>query len=101
MRESEVTKFLVSFTGQIEYVRFPAGVFDEQLYLQYDIVWGLDWDPISGLNSGISQMAKSGMDPEKVVFNMPVEILFGSTNVFGCTYPTLYVFIKKILVALY
>nr|CBH09245.1 putative B9 protein [Heliconius melpomene] len=83
MRESGVTKFLVSFTGQIEYVRFPAGVFDEQLYLQYEIVWGLDWDPISGLNSGISQIAKSGMDPEKVIFNMPVEMLFGSTNVFG------------------
>lgn len=84
MRENEVTKFLVSFGGHIEYVRFPAGVFDEQLYLHYDVIWGPDWDPVSGLNSGVSQMAKSGVDPEKVIFNLPVEMAFGSTNVFGC-----------------
>ncbi|XP_050346567.1 B9 domain-containing protein 1 [Nymphalis io] len=83
MRESEVTKFLVSFNGHIEYVIFPAGVFDEQLYIQYEVVWGLDWDPISGLFTGTSQMARSGRDPEKVIFNMPVEMVLGSTNVFG------------------
>ncbi|CAG9584380.1 unnamed protein product [Danaus chrysippus] len=83
MREGEVTKFLVSFNGNIEYVRFPAGVFDENLYLQYDVVWGPDWDPLSGLNSGTSQMARSGNDPEKVIFNMPLEITFSSTNVYG------------------
>lgn len=84
MRESEVTKFLVSFNGYIEYVTFPAGVFDDNLYIQYEIVWGLDWNPISGLCSGTSQMARSGSDPEKVIFNMPVEMVLGSTNVFGC-----------------
>lgn len=84
MREGEVTKFLVSFNGNIEYVRFPAGVFDENLYLQYDVVWGPDWDPLSGLNSGTSQMARSGNDPEKVIFNMPLEITFSSTNIYGC-----------------
>ncbi|XP_045448659.1 B9 domain-containing protein 1 [Melitaea cinxia] len=83
MRESEVTKFLVSFNGYIEYVTFPAGVFDDNLYIQYEIVWGLDWNPISGLCSGTSQMARSGSDPEKVIFNMPVEMVLGSTNVFG------------------
>ncbi|XP_023941224.1 B9 domain-containing protein 1 [Bicyclus anynana] len=83
MRETEVTKFLVSFSGHIEHVRFPAGVFDDQLYLQYDIVWGEDWSPISGLSSGTSQMATSGHDPERVIFNMPIEMVFGSTNVFG------------------
>ncbi|XP_045497708.1 B9 domain-containing protein 1 [Colias croceus] len=83
MRDTEVTKFLVSFNGQIEYVLFPAGVFDDQLYLQYDIVWGPDWEPISGLSSGTSQIASSGNDPEKVVFNLPIEMVFGSTNVYG------------------
>lgn len=84
MKSNEVTKFLVSYTGHIEHVRFPAGVFDDQLYLQYDVVWGEDWMPISGLSSGTSQMAQPGHDPERVTFNMPVEMVFGSTNVFGC-----------------
>ncbi|XP_039754410.1 B9 domain-containing protein 1 isoform X1 [Pararge aegeria] len=83
MKESEVTKFLVSFSGHLEHVRFPAGVFDDQLYLQYEVVWGEDWSPISGLCSGVSQMAQSGRDPERVTFNMPVEMVFGSTNIFG------------------
>ncbi|CAF4954145.1 unnamed protein product [Pieris macdunnoughi] len=83
MMNSEVTKFLVSFNGQIEHIKFPAGVFDNQLYIQYDIVWGPDWDPISGLCSGTSQLATSGRDPEKVIFNLPLDTVFGSTNVYG------------------
>ncbi|XP_049869224.1 B9 domain-containing protein 1 [Pectinophora gossypiella] len=83
MKDSEITKFLVSFTGQIEYVIFPAGIFDEKLYIQYETVWGPDWDPISGLTSGTSQMAQSGKDPERVVFNMPLDMVFGTTNVSG------------------
>ncbi|XP_046959961.1 B9 domain-containing protein 1 [Vanessa cardui] len=83
MKESEVTKFLVSFNGNIEYVIFPAGIFDEQLYIQFEVVWGIDWDPKSGLCTGTSQMARPGSDPEKVIFNMPVEMVLGSTNVFG------------------
>lgn len=86
MKGSDITKFLVSFNGQVEYAAFPGGVFDEQLYMQYETVWGPDWDPISGLTSGTSQMARCGSEPEKVVFNMPLEMLFGSTNVFGCKY---------------
>lgn len=84
MKEIELTQFLVSFTGQIENVVFPAGVFDELLYIQYETVWGPDWSPVSGLTSGTSQMARSGNDPEKVVFNMPLEMVFSSTNVSGC-----------------
>ncbi|XP_063533576.1 B9 domain-containing protein 1 [Cydia strobilella] len=83
MKEIEITKFLVSFTGQIENVVFPAGVFDELLYIQYEAVWGPDWSPVSGLTSGNSQMARSGANPEKVVFNMPLEMVFSSTNVSG------------------
>ncbi|KAI8435615.1 hypothetical protein MSG28_003886 [Choristoneura fumiferana] len=83
MKEIELTQFLVSFTGQIENVVFPAGVFDELLYIQYETVWGPDWSPVSGLTSGTSQMARSGNDPEKVVFNMPLEMVFSSTNVSG------------------
>ncbi|XP_026333059.1 B9 domain-containing protein 1 [Hyposmocoma kahamanoa] len=83
MNESEITKFLVSFSGQIEYIIFPAGVFDDNLYIQYDTVWGADWEPVSGLTFGTSQMAQSGKDPERVVFNMPLEMVFSSTNVSG------------------
>ncbi|XP_039754411.1 B9 domain-containing protein 1 isoform X2 [Pararge aegeria] len=50
---------------------------------EYEVVWGEDWSPISGLCSGVSQMAQSGRDPERVTFNMPVEMVFGSTNIFG------------------
>lgn len=92
MKNTEVTKFLISFNGQIEYVVFPAGVFDNQLYIQYDIVWGPDWDPVSGLCSATSQLASCGNDPEKVVFNLPLDLVFGSTNVYGCMY--FYIFIK-------
>lgn len=84
MKESEITKFLVSFSGQIEYVIFPAGVFDDNLYIQYDTVWGADWEPLSGLTFGTSQMSQSGKNPERVVFNMPLEMVFSSTNVSGC-----------------
>lgn len=83
-REGELTKFLVSFSGQIEYVTFPSGVFDDFLYFQYDFVWGPDWEPVSGLSSGTSQMARAGNVAEKVFFNMPVEMVFSSTNVSGC-----------------
>ncbi|XP_059059191.1 B9 domain-containing protein 1 [Achroia grisella] len=83
MKANDITKFLVSFTGQVEYVLFPAGVFDEQVYIQYEVVWGPDWEPQTGLTSGTSQMSRSGDDPERVAFNMPLEMVFGSTNIFG------------------
>ncbi|CAH0398059.1 unnamed protein product [Chilo suppressalis] len=83
MKDNEVTKFLVSFSGQIEYTVFPGGVFDERLYVQYDTVWGPDWSPLSGITSGTTQMACSGSDPERVVFNMPIEMVFSSTYAFG------------------
>lgn len=86
MREAELTKFLVSISGQIEYVRFPAGVFDEGICVQYEVVWGPDWSLETGLASGVSQIAHAGSDPERVVLNMPLELLFSSTNVSGCMY---------------
>lgn len=86
MRESEITKFLVTISGQIEHVRFPGGVFDNEVYLQYETVWGPDWEVISGLTSGTSQMARSGSDPERIIFNMPIELAFSSTNISGCKF---------------
>ncbi|XP_047024789.1 B9 domain-containing protein 1 [Helicoverpa zea] len=83
MKDSDITKFLVSFTGQIEYVTFPGGIFDDQLYVQFETVWGPDWEPVSGLISGTSQMARSGVDPERVVLNLPLDMVFSSTNVSG------------------
>ncbi|XP_011563597.3 B9 domain-containing protein 1 [Plutella xylostella] len=83
MRDSEVTHFLVSISGQIEFASFPAGVFDEEVYVQYEFVWGPDWAVKSGLTSGVSQMARPGSNPETVIFNMPVELVFSSTNVSG------------------
>lgn len=86
MKDNEITKFLVSFTGQIEYVTLPDGVFDDQSYIQYETVWGPDWAPVSGLTSGTSQMARSGVDPERIIFNLPLDMVFSSTNVSGCKY---------------
>lgn len=87
MKDTEVTKFLVSFSGQIEYVTFPGGVFDEFIYVQYEVVWGPDWEPVSGLSSGTSQMSRPGSNPERVIINMPIEMVLSSTNVSGCKYP--------------
>ncbi|XP_052759419.1 B9 domain-containing protein 1 isoform X2 [Galleria mellonella] len=60
MKGNDITKFLVSFSGQVEFVSFPAGVFDEQVYIQYEIIWGPDWESVSGLATGSSQMSRSG-----------------------------------------
>lgn len=84
MKSGDVTKFLISIAGQIEYVTFPAGVLDEEMYLQYDTVFGPDWEVVSGLTSATSQIARVGNDPERIVFNLPVEMLFNSTNISGC-----------------
>ncbi|XP_022835086.1 B9 domain-containing protein 1 [Spodoptera litura] len=94
MKDSEITKFLVSFTGQIEYVTFPGGVFDDQLYVQYETVWGPDWEPVSGLTTGSSQMARCGIDPERVVLNLPLEMVFNSTNVSG--WPQIIITVKAL-----
>lgn len=95
MKDNDITKFLVSFSGQIECVTFPAGVFDDFLYIQYDVVWGPDWEPVSGLCSGTTQMGRSGNDRERVTFNMPVEMVFSGTNVSGCEFSLYSFFIKK------
>ncbi|XP_068632150.1 B9 domain-containing protein 1 [Battus philenor] len=92
MKEGVLTKFLTSFNGRIDYVIFPGGVFDDHIFLQYEVVWGPDWDPISGLSSGTSQMASSGRDAERVVFNLPLEMVFSSTNVHG--WPRLIITVK-------
>ncbi|XP_028028009.1 B9 domain-containing protein 1 [Bombyx mandarina] len=92
MKSTEITKFLVSFSGQIEHVTFPSGIFDEYLYIQYEVVWGPDWEPITGLPSGTSQLSRPGINPERVVINMPIEMTFGSTNVYG--WPRLVITVK-------
>ncbi|GBP39865.1 B9 domain-containing protein 1 [Eumeta japonica] len=83
MDNSETTKFLVSISGQVEYVYSAGGIFDEELSIQYETVWGPDWEVISGLTEATSQMARPGRDAEKVVFNLPIELVFSSTNISG------------------
>ncbi|KAG6447078.1 B9 domain-containing protein 1 [Manduca sexta] len=92
MKENDLTKFFVTFSGQIEYVTFSGGVFDDYLCIHYEFVWGPDWAPISGLSMGSSQMSSIGTDPEKAVFNMPIDMVFSSTNIYG--WPQLVVTVK-------
>lgn len=76
--------FHISVTGQIECAQFPIAPNSRTLYCRYDIVAGADWELISGLKSGVTQNAMSGSDSRKIVFNMPIEFTFKSTNPFGC-----------------
>ena len=76
--------FNLSVNGQIESAYFPMGPESKTLFCRYDIVYGDDWDVCSGLKSGVTQCADSTHSMDKIVFNMPIEICFKSTNPFGC-----------------
>lgn len=57
----------------------------EDLYCKFSFVHGQDWIVTSGLEEGISQVAKKSLDERQVfVWNFPIEITYKSTNPFGC-----------------
>jgi hypothetical protein len=77
--------FLVSITGQIEYVDIlaPSGT---SWHCKYEFVTGADWKIIGGLEAGLSQTSNVVVNGDKVVLNFPLEINFKSTNIYGCKY---------------
>mmetsp|Transcript_40095 Transcript_40095/g.40892 ORF Transcript_40095/g.40892 Transcript_40095/m.40892 type:complete len:208 (-) Transcript_40095:306-929(-) len=74
--------FFLSVTGQVERGDFGA---KEDLYCRYSFHFGPDWTIVSGLHTGLSQIArKSSLNcMDGVVWNFPVDVTFRSTNVFG------------------
>ncbi|XP_044253049.1 B9 domain-containing protein 1-like [Tribolium madens] len=74
--------FLVSLTGQIESLDIlaPAG---SSWHCKYEFVTGPDWKIIGGLEAGLSQTANVVVNGARVVFNLPIEITFKSTNIYG------------------
>ncbi|EEB13704.1 eppb9, putative [Pediculus humanus corporis] len=73
--------FLISINGQIFSGCFP---YLNDLYCKYSFVCGSDWIVISGVEEGISQISKKGKDDEELfVWNLPLSIIFKSTNPFG------------------
>lgn len=70
--------------------RFPIGCDTSKLFCRYDIMAGPDWELVSGLSTGITQYADVGSGRfEEIVFNMPIEVMYKSTNPYGCKYNTM------------
>lgn len=78
--------FFINITGQIDFAYYPIGFDGRKLFCRYDVVAGPDWELVSGFSSGVTQNASVGQCNDKVVFNMPIEMMFKSTNPFGCKY---------------
>ena len=97
--------FYLNIVGQLKSCRFPMGPDAGSIFCRYvqviledliivtktkfisrfDVVVGADWEIVSGIKSGITQYASSSTSEfEEVVFNMPIECTFKSTNIYGC-----------------
>lgn len=83
--------FFINITGQIDFAYYPIGFDGRKLFCRYDVVAGPDWELVSGFSSGVTQNASVGQCNDKVVFNMPIEMMFKSTNPFGCEYQFLFI----------
>lgn len=92
--------FYISTIGQLQSVYFPVGPSSRSVHCRYEVVHGPDWELISGQKSGITQCASVGNSNfHTIIFNMPLEFTFKSTNPFGCKliiykYPQKYISIK-------
>uniref|UniRef100_A0A0K8UMM1 B9 domain-containing protein 1 n=1 Tax=Bactrocera latifrons TaxID=174628 RepID=A0A0K8UMM1_BACLA len=77
--------FNIFITGQLEAMEFPLGPNAAEVFCRYEVVYGPDWELVSGVQSGISQTAsnRSGYFKDKIVFNFPLEWTFKSTTPFG------------------
>ncbi|XP_045478080.1 B9 domain-containing protein 1 [Harmonia axyridis] len=74
--------FLVSISGQLEYIEafVEAG---SDWYCKYEFVTGPDWKLIGGIEAGLSQICSVNRNGEKIVLNLPIEVMLKSTNVYG------------------
>lgn len=77
--------FLISVSGQIEYIDILAGA-GSSWHCKYEFVAGTDWKIVGGLEAGLSQIANVVVNGDKIVLNLPVEIIYKSTNPYGCKY---------------
>lgn len=75
--------FMLSAIGQIEYAEILAAN-GTNWYCKYEFVAGVDWKVVGGLEAGLSQIVTVGTNGEKIVFNLPMEIMYRSSNPFGC-----------------
>jgi len=78
----EEAAFYVQCTGQVESGDF--GPLDN-LYVRYAFHFGNDWVKASGIETGLSQIARKAPThyEQGVVWNFPVDVTFKSTNVYG------------------
>ena len=54
------------------------------LYCQYDVARGVDWEVLQGVDTGISQTAsKASGGDQCVVWNFPIDLTFKSTSAHG------------------
>eukprot|EP00117_Sycon_ciliatum_P030507 scpid71653/ scgid3011/ B9 domain-containing protein 1 len=74
--------FLLMAVGQIESAELPD---HDNLYCRYSFVYGQDWAVAAGLEEGIGQIAQKRVDGSGslLVWNLPLDISFKSTNPFG------------------
>ncbi|KAL5242348.1 hypothetical protein ACI65C_009758 [Semiaphis heraclei] len=73
--------FLVSVVGQIEKAHFPNY---DNMYCKYTFVYGPDWEIVTGIEEGISQIAQKSQDErQQVVWNFPLDVSFKSSNPYG------------------
>ncbi|MCQ2821590.1 MAG: B9 domain-containing protein [archaeon] len=79
--EVKIDGILVNVQGIIEKAEFESG---DCFYAKYDIVSGVDWQIINGMNSGQSQQACQGENASNYfVWNFPFEIGYKTTNPSG------------------
>lgn len=76
--------FYLNVLGEIKSANFPLGADGSGIFIRYDIVAGDDWEMVSGVKAGLTQCANSGKYSDEIVFNMPIEFTFKTTNVHGC-----------------
>ncbi|XP_023291444.1 B9 domain-containing protein 1 [Lucilia cuprina] len=77
--------FNIFITGQLESATFPLGPEASEIFCRYESVAGPDWELVSGHNKGITQFASNhnGNFNDAIIFNMPIEQTYRSTNSFG------------------
>ncbi len=90
MSSSSIPVFLLMTNGCIESAEIPE--FNE-IFIKYFFVHGQDWDFITGLQEGSSQIGHKSVDNRQTIaFNFPLDATFKSTSPFGCNN------LKKIIV---
>ncbi|KAM7346859.1 B9 domain-containing protein 1 isoform 2-T2 [Cochliomyia hominivorax] len=77
--------FNIFITGQLESATFPLGPEASEIFCRYESAAGHDWELVSGVKQGITQFASNhnGNFNDPIVFNMPIEQTYRSTNSFG------------------